>query len=76
MELFKGVICAYCMNWAEGTGPLTLSVFNRREEKLRQRMCATVRVDELIWSLYDADRPQWWTHHAKAEDEVFNDIAA
>jgi hypothetical protein len=52
---------AYHMNWSEGTGPLTLAVFNRRSEKVRLRICDTVRMDGLVWSLYNAERPQWWT---------------
>jgi hypothetical protein len=39
---------AYCMNWAEGTGPLTLAVFTRRSEKVRRKVYDTVRMDYLI----------------------------
>jgi hypothetical protein len=52
---------AYHMNWSEGTGPLTLAVFNRRSEKVRLRVCDAVRMDGLVWSVYNAERPQWWT---------------
>jgi hypothetical protein len=67
---------AYFMNWAEGTGPLTLAVFTRRSEKVRRKVYDAVRVDDLVWSLNDGTRPQWWTHRAKAEDGVFSVIAA
>jgi hypothetical protein len=66
----------YCMNWAEGIGPLTLAVFTHRSEKIRRKVYDAVRMDDLVWSLNDATRPQWWTHRAKADDEVFSAIAA
>jgi len=43
---------AHFMNWSEGTGPLTLAVFNRRDEKLRLRVCDAVHMDGLVWSVY------------------------
>jgi hypothetical protein len=42
---------AHYMNWCEATGPLTLAVFARRSEKVRLRICDTVRMDGLVWSL-------------------------
>jgi hypothetical protein len=67
---------AYFMNWAEGTGPLTLVVFAGRSEALRSELRDKLGVEELVWTLYDAERPQWWTHHTKGADEVFDVIAA